>query len=248
MSTASNRRAQLRAAQQEQARKERNKKITITAIVVVLVAAAIIAGLVLAQNREEPVDNQADPVNLSADGKGLVVNPDTESDTVVEVFFDYQCPACGALERSTGGEMLAGAERGDYQLVYRPMNFMEANVGNDMSTKGITASVCYAEVGDYGAYSNAVFMHQPQQPGEAYTDELFRDTIPAELGLGAPELEQFHSCLDSGKYDGFADHSNEQASRDRVTATPTIRVNGNEMDRSSMTSPDQWMQFVEQTA
>lgn len=249
MTSSSNRRAQLRAAQAAQARKDRNKKIGITTAVVIVVAALIIAGLVWAGQRGTPSEDMVTPTNANADGTGHLVNPDASDETVVEVFYDYQCPACGALERSTGSEIEGGAERGDYQLIYRPMNFMEANAGNDMSTKAANAAACYAEVGDFTDYHLEIFNNQPQQQGDAgYSDGLLREEIPATLELSGDELTTFQACYDDQKYAEWVSFSNDAASRAGVSATPTVLVNGNEMDRTAMTNPAQWMQFVEATA
>lgn len=234
-SAGANRRAQLRAEAEAAAKRARQRKIAITAISVVVVAALLVAALVWSQNRERPTADGALPPNTNAAGNGQVVVPGVPEDRpLVEIFFDYQCPACAALELSAGEELVAGAEAGEYQLVYRTMTFMDTNLRNDASLRAANAAFCYAEVGDYPAYHLGIFANQPQGEGTGYSDELLRDQLPAQLGTAGEQLEQFQTCYDEGRYEGYAEQSNTAAARDGVTGTPTIRVNGEDLDRSGI--------------
>lgn len=236
-SAADNRRAQLRAQAEASARKARQRKIAITAVSVVVVAALLVVALVWTQNRERPAADGAVPPNSNAAGNGQVVVAGVPEDRpLVEVFFDYQCPGCAALELLAGEELAAGAQAGEYQLVYRTMTFMDKKLRNDASTRAANAASCYAEVGDYAAYHQAVFANQPKGEGTGYTDDLLRDQLPAQLGTSGDQLAQFQTCYDEGRYASFAEQTDTQAARDGVTGTPTIRVDGEDFDRSGVQS------------
>lgn len=246
---ASNRRAQMRAQAEAEARRARTRKIVITALSVVVVAALVIGGLVWVQSRNTPAANGAVPPNATAAGNGIVVNPGTaDGKPVVELFFDYQCPGCGSLERSAGQYILGGAQQGDYQLIYRPMIFLDTNLRNDSSLRAANAAACYAEVGDYAAYHQAVFNNQPAQEGQGYTDDLLRNQLPAQLGTSGDKLTQFQQCYDAGTYKSFAQQTNTAAARDGVTGTPTVHVNGKNLDLTTLSAPDQFPAAVAKAA
>ena len=234
----SNRRAQMRAEAEAAAKRARQKKIIVTAVSVVVVAALIIVGLVWAQNREQPAANDSVPPNTTSAGNGIIVNPGlAEGKPLVELFFDYQCPGCGSLERSAGEEIVGGAQQGGYQLVYRPMTFLDTNLRNDSSLRAANAAACYAEVGDYAKYHQLIFVNQPAEEGTGYSDELLRDQLPAQLGTTGDKLAQFQTCYTTGKYGSFAERTNTAAARDGVTQTPTVRVNGKDLDMTTIATP-----------
>ncbi|MEA5154226.1 DsbA family protein [Raineyella sp.] len=246
---ASNRRAQLRAQAEADAKRARTRKIVITAVSVVAVAVLVIGGLVWAQGRSKPAANGAVPPNTTAAGTGIIVNPGkADGKPVVELFFDYQCPGCGSLERSAGQYIVGGAQHGDYQLIYRPMTFLDTNLRNDASLRAANAAACYAEVGDYAAYHQAVFNNQPTQEGQGYSDDLLRNQLPAQLGTTGDKLTQFQQCYDTGKYKSFANRTNTAAAKDGVTGTPTVRVNGKNLDLSTLTAADQFGAAVAKAA
>lgn len=247
--TSTNRRAQMRAEAEATAQRARQRKILVTALSVVVVAVLVIVGLVWAQNRNAPAASGAVPPNATASGNGIIVNPGkAEGKPVVELFFDYQCPYCGQLERTTGQYILSGAQKGDYQLVYRPMTFLDTNLHNDASVRAAEAAACYAEVGDYAAYHQLIFNNQPAQEGAGYTDDLLRNKLPAQLGTTGDKLAQFQKCYDTGKYKSFVAQTNTDAAKDGVTGTPTIRVNGKDLNLQNLTAPDQFPALVAQTA
>ncbi|WOP18504.1 DsbA family protein [Raineyella sp. LH-20] len=246
---ASNRRAQLRAAAEAEAKRARTRKIIVTALSVVVVAALVIGGLIWAQSRNTQGAGGSLPPNTTSAGNGIIVNPGkADGKPVVELFFDYQCPACGNLERQAGKYILDAAEQGDYQLIYRPMTFLDTNLRNDSSVRAANAAACYAEVGDYSAYHQAVFDNQPAQEGAGYTDDLLRNQLPTKLGTSGDKLTQFQQCYDTGRFKGFAQQTNTAAARDGVTGTPTIRVNGKDLDLKSVSAPDQFPAAVAKAA
>lgn len=247
--SAANRRTQMRAQAGAAAGRARQKKIIVTAVSVVVVAALVIAGLVWAQNRTRPADSDAVPPNTTAAGDGIIVNPGVaEGKPVVELFFDYQCPGCGSLERSTGDVIVGAAQDGEYQLVYRPMTFLDTNLRNDSSVRSANAAACYAEVGDYAAYHALIFQNQPAKEGTGYSDELLRDRLPAQLGTDGEALAQFQACYDGGTYESFVDRTNTAAARAGVTQTPTVRVDGEDLDLSALASPEDFPAAVAQAA
>ncbi len=245
--SSSNRRAQLRAEAIAAQKRARRQKMAITAAVVVVVAALIIGGLVWAQGRDQPapVAGGALPPNITAAEDGIIVNPGkAEGKPLVELYFDYQCPGCGALERFAGADIVAGAEAGEYQLVYHTMTFLDTNLKNDSSVRAANAALCYAEVGDYAAYHQLIFDNQPAQEGAGYSDELLRNRLPAQLRTNGDRLTQFQTCYDEGKFMALAEQMNTEAARAGVTSTPTVRVDGKDMRVADLKSPDDFRPSV----
>lgn len=246
-----NNRERLRQAQAAAAKQQRlTRAVGVgAAVLAVLIIGVVIA--VLFQNQgKSATAGSVTPPHATSDGRAIEVYPGKAKAgaPVVELFFDYQCPACGNLERQAGKYILDAAEQGDYQLIYRPMTFLDTNLRNDSSVRAANAAACYAEVGDYSAYHQAVFDNQPAQEGAGYTDDLLRNQLPTKLGTSGDKLTQFQQCYDTGRFKGFAQQTNTAAARDGVTGTPTIRVNGKDLDLKSVSAPDQFPAAVAKAA
>ena len=76
---------------------------------------------------------------------------------VLELWEDFQCPACGALEEANGAGIEQLAEEGLVQLIYRPTAFLDANLGNDSSHRAVAAWGCAIDAGKTLEFHNAVW-------------------------------------------------------------------------------------------
>ncbi|MDO5501229.1 MAG: thioredoxin domain-containing protein [Propionibacteriaceae bacterium] len=245
------RRAQLRAAQIEQAKRAKNKRIAILAVVGVVVIALVAAGALLFNrfsNEREARLSDSTPPNATAERNGIVAHPGraAEGAPLVEVFSDYQCPACAQFEAAYGGTLDEMAEAGEIQLVMRTMTFLDRQPNGD-STRAANAAACADLTGHYAAYNKAVFDHQIAGAPGGLSDEVLTQTLTNQAGITGAGLDQFNTCFANTQFDDFVDNANNQAGRDGVTGTPTIRVNGTELDRNQLTpDPNSVRTMVEQ--
>ena len=205
------RREALRRQQEAQARAKRLQRI--------ILVAAIVLGLVV----------------IGVVGT-IVVNPGTFKDGVpkVEVFLDYQCPVCKQFETQFGTTLDDMATKGEIQLIYRTMTFLDNKLRNDSSLKAGIAAACADNAGAYSAYHNAIFAGQPTNEGTGYTTQQLRVDFAGTAGITGDKLTGFQQCYDSRTTQSFVEGTNEKAAADGVNSTPTIMVNGTKLDNNTI--------------
>ena len=232
-----NRRAQLRAAQIQQAKRAKNQRIALFSVIGVVVIALVVAGVLLVNRfSQSEVTVAGTPPHATAAQDGIIANPGqaAEGAPKVEVFLDYQCPACAQFEATFGPQLLQMGENGEIDLIFRTMTFLDANMRNDASTRAANAAACADLTGRYTDYHMTVFANQGTS---GYTDEQLTETFPAQAGITGAELDTFSQCYADKDFRGFVNKVDDEAGRSGVTGTPTLHVNGEEVDRTQLTSP-----------
>ena len=153
---------------------------------------------------------------------------------VVELFFDYQCPICKQFETQFGTTLDDMATKGEIQLIYRTMTFLDNKLRNDSSLKAGIAAACADNAGAYSAYHNAIFAGQPTNEGTGYTTQQLRVDFAGTAGITGDKLTGFQQCYDSRTTQSFVEGTNEKAAADGVNSTPTIMVNGTKLDNNTI--------------
>lgn len=236
------RREALRRQQQAQARAKRTQRIVIVGAIVLAVVVLGVFGTIffsqLNQGGSASNGSASVPANATDDRSGIVVNPGkaAEGAPKVEVFVDYQCPVCKQFEDAFGSTLDDMAAKGEIQLIYRTMTFLDNNLRNDSSLKAGIAAACADNAGKYSSYHNAIFAGQPATEGPGYSTQQLRVDFPATAGITGDALSGFQGCYDSRSTQGFVQGTNEAAAAAKVNSTPTIMVNGTTLDNKVLFS------------
>ena len=233
------RREALRRKQQAQARAKRTQRIVIVGAIVLAVVVLGVFGTIFFSQLNKGGGGTASaaiPPNATADRSGIVVNPGKAAQGVpkVELFFDYQCPVCKQFETQFGTTLDDMATKGEIQLIYRTMTFLDNNLRNDSSLKAGIAAACADNAGAYSAYHNAIFAGQPTNEGTGYTTQQLRVDFAGTAGITGDKLTGFQQCYDSRTTQSFVEGTNEKAAADGVNSTPTIMVNGTKLDNNTI--------------
>ena len=148
-----------------------------------------------------------------------------EAAPVLELWEDFQCPACKAAEGIAGDNIRGLAEAGKIRLVYRTVNFLDRNLGNDSSTRGAIAFACSADQGAIAAYHDQIFKNQPTNEGQGYTDLQFT-AFAKTAGLSGEKLAAWQKCYDGRTYKDWIANSMDQFTKNKHTGTPTAVLAG----------------------
>jgi protein-disulfide isomerase len=224
-------------AQASEKRRERTARI-VGAVAVVAVVVGIIGVAVIARNssdaanqvtRVDPDPNAPLPEGvLGADSPyafGVPYGSVQEGVPVLELWEDFQCPACGALEQVNGAGIAELAETGKIQLIWRPTHFLDANLGNDASNRAIAAWGCAIDAGKVREFHDLVYVNQPADEGLGYTqDQLIG--FGEEAGIAGADLETFTQCVQDGTYRAWAANSNQEFQSAGIQGTPYGLLNG----------------------
>lgn len=253
------------AAQAQERRRERTVRI-IGAVTVVAVVAAIIGVAVVARNSsgsdavaDAPV---ADPGAAIPSGVlptdddlryGVPYGTATPDAPVLQVWEDFQCPACAAVEAANGDGIATLAEEGKIQLVWRPATFLDrVNLGGDpavanSSTRATAAWGCAIDAGKVREYHDALYANHPDPEGTGYTDDQLI-AIAGEAGITGADLDTFTQCLADGTYQGWAANSGATFSEEGIAGTPYALLNGVEVPTEVLADPAALAKLVDEAA
>lgn len=242
--------AEARAAQLA-AEKRRERTIRIVgAIVVLIVVAGIIGGAVIFSKKDNggpgPDPSAALPTGVSGGSYGYPVNPVKTGVPDVQLWEDFQCPACKTFETNGMGAALVGAAKtGKLNLLWRPTTFLDANLpqSDDSSARATSAWGCAINAGKAVEYHDAVYAAQPPTEGTGYTQQTLLD-LGAKVGISGGALEEFNTCVNEEKYLGWAANSTKAFTDAGVPGTPAVYVNGKELSMQGITSPQQLVEKV----
>lgn len=264
MSEAGKNRRDRAAAAREQAnagerKRERMVRI-IGAITVVAVVFGIIGVAVIARNSSDTSavavpsadPNAPLPVGvLPADDERAfgVPYPGTASPDapVLEIWEDFQCPACGAVEQANGAGIESLADAGKIQLIWRPSTFLDRNLGNNASARATAAFGCAIDAGKGKEFHATIFANQPEQEGTGWTDEELIG-FGGEVGIAGADLETFTQCVTDGTYLGWAANSTEVFYSSNIPGTPLAKVNGVEIPTEILVDQASLEQLIDEAA
>ncbi len=231
------------AAQADERRRERLVRI-IGAVTVVVVVVGIIAVAVIARGSSdssqtvtptEIIEDAAIPNGvLAADSShpfGVPYGTAAADAPVLEVWEDFQCPACAAVEQANGAGIAALAEEGEVQLIWRPATFLDrVNDGGDpavanSSSRAVAAWGCAIDQGKVVEFHDALFANHPEVEGDGYTDEQLA-VVAGDAGIEGADLEAFQTCVAEGTYLDWATNAGVTFSNSGAGGTPYATLDG----------------------
>ncbi len=174
----------------------------------------------------KPADAGAAPsgtIVLGAPGNG---NP------VLDIYEDFQCPACEAVEQRIGPEVDKLVAGGQTEVRYHMMSFLDTNLKNDSSVRSANGGFCAHEQGKFGAWHDTLFaaVNRPPQEGVGWTDAQL-SAFATQSGL---DTTAWQACVSSKKYAAKVTDANQLSLQSGVTGTPTYKLNGTQLSLQSV--------------
>ncbi|MEI8081090.1 MAG: thioredoxin domain-containing protein [Actinomycetes bacterium] len=238
----SNPRKKAAAARAEQLAKEKRRDTMVKIIGGVVVAVVVIGIVVLAvvsSKKDAPVAGPtANPSNTLPTGVdpstyGFVINASVPATAPkVDIWEDYQCPACKLFEESgSGPAIVAAGKAGKYNVQLRPTTFLDTNLRNTASAAATSAWGCAINAGKGLEYHATVFANQPATEGTGYTTAQLLD-FGKQAGITGAAFDTFTSCVNANTFLGWAANSTAEFNKQAFTksgGTPAVFVNGKEL-------------------
>jgi protein-disulfide isomerase len=247
--------AEARAASEAaERRRERLIRIVGGLVVLAVVAGVIAIGFFAGQSDSDgasptaPTPDAAapSPTGVTSDTYGVQygtgwTSADAAKLPTLEIWEDFQCPACAQVEAVSGDGLKALADEGLVKLMFRPAIFLDnglaadntANGNPNSSARATSAWGCAVDAGRTGEYHSAVFANQPAEEGSGFSDQLLID-LGSQVGISGDALATFTTCVQEGRYLGWAANSNQKFYDAGVGGTPTGYLNGVELNSSQL--------------
>lgn len=187
---------------------------------IVLLVVAVVVGIAYQSARSNSPTTQAVPAHaLGPNGGELLGRP--SAPVLVEEYGDFQCPICGEWERTVYPTVRQLVDQGRIRFEYHPIAF----IGPE-SVAAANAAEAAGDEGRFWAYHDLLFADQaPENSGALTTDRLLE--LGRQIGLTSP---QFQQKVRDGTYDNWIRQVTDQSSQRGVVQTPTVLVNGREVD------------------
>ena len=124
-----------------------------------------------------------------------------DGDTVLQVYFDMQCPVCQAFDQVNSADLQALAREPGITVVYQPMSFLDYMSQNThYSNRAINALMTVADQDPdhFESFMTALYVNQPAENSKGITDDKIA-SIAAGVGVPQAVIDQFTTTV-SGTY------------------------------------------------
>ncbi|WP_138758344.1 DsbA family protein [Modestobacter altitudinis] len=206
----------------------RRRRTVLGGVVAAVVLVVVLVAVVVVQTmRTSTSADAAAPANTSGNGYVVTVGQ-ADAPVILDVYEDFQCPNCKALEDSTGSTIDDLVTAGTVQVRYHGMAFLDTDANDDYSTRALNAAAVVADTAGTEAYErfhDLLFAHQPAEGGSGLTDDQLVGYAEQAGATGAGVAADVRDLVFADWVEGAED----QASKDGVTGTPTVLVDGEEL-------------------
>ncbi|MDP3948339.1 MAG: DsbA family protein [bacterium] len=201
----------------------------------IIVAAILIAGAIIylvgaSKNNSGTVDNNGqNPVaineSVQKENPRDTILGDVNAPVTIIEYGDYQCPYCVRFSLTTEQSIKDNyVKTGKVKLVFRSFQFLGAE-----SELAGQAAECAKDQNNFWAYHDSIYQAEGKDGRE--NNGNMNKTFFVELAKNAGlDVDKFTSCYDSGKYADTVRQSTQNASALGINSTPTIFVNGRQVN------------------
>ena len=190
---------------------------------------AVVVGVLLIMLVPTLLSKQTDssasiPASVSADRDyGIVFNDELTGVPVIDIYEDFQCPVCAQFEQLNGDYIESLIADRKATVVYHTLSFLGAE-----SVGAANAAACAADEGKFLDYHRLLYMNQKAENSGAWTNSVFVN-VGQTAGITS---QKFSSCVNNGDYLGWVTNVAAAGAKANVNATPTVFINGKEIDRN----------------
>jgi protein-disulfide isomerase len=227
-------------AEREKAARASERRTRLIIGVAVLLGVALVAVALFSNRGSAGGDAAAVPQGVEAPDGGVVRVADTVSDDAVAVdeWLDFQCPACKSFHESLDATVDELVAAGEIEFTVHPLSFI-----NQGSKRAANAYGCAVDAGREGEYYDQLFLNQGPEADGGYTvEQLLALAEPA--GITGDALSTFERCVQEDSYSGWVANVADRGIEEGVVGTPTIFMNGEEIDLADYT-PETFQEAVE---
>ncbi len=212
----------------------RQRNLITVAIVVVVLALIAVGGYAIksASDKTAEEDRVITPKGATSDYGVMYTSEDAGGEPApdavkVVLFEDFQCPVCKAFEQANGPYLADAVKKGEIAIEVRILTFLDRASPNQYSSRAGSAALCAFNEGGGEAYkkvSDLLFANQPAEQTAGPEDPALVDVLK-QAGVSGAKAE---SCVVQHRFIPWLTKATE-ASRDTVTGTPTVMIDGKQV-------------------
>ncbi|WP_106398551.1 DsbA family protein [Actinocorallia populi] len=219
-----------------EAQRDRRKRM-LTAIGGALVLIVAVVGLVILVNsgkdKSEEYAGAIAPTTREADGSIVMAKAGVTA-PVLEIYEDFQCPACKNLEDTSGDTIKRLAAEGKVKVVFRPFRLFSQDPLKSNSERAANAALC-APADKWVPFHDRIFANQPREGSVGFENDDLIDWA-GEAGITGAEFE---SCVKDGQKNAQVTAMTEYAlNTAQVESTPTVKLDGENITDAAFSPGD----------
>lgn len=212
------------ALMQQQQRKERMRNLSVIGAVVL--AVLIIGGvLFFVQSKNDTTGQAATDVPSNLTGTYNVVVGKSSAPTTIKLYEDLQCPICRAFEAATGKQTQAAIDAGKVKVDYHMVAFLDRSSTTQYSSRALNAAMSVLSTAGPDAFMKFRTIAFDNQPAEGSAGEPDSTLIDWAVQAGA-DRSTVTPLINGNVYHQWVVNATDQMSKDGVTGTPTVFING----------------------
>lgn len=226
--------AQMRQQQASAARRRRT--LVVSAAVVAVLVLAVGVGIVVQTTRSGGSGDAAGAPPQGTVDTYAIPRGETSAPVTLTVYEDFQCPACRTVESYLKPTIDQYVERGTLRVEYRPIAFLDNASTTDYSSRALGAAACVLHEAGRDAFvqmHDLLYANQPPEGTAGLSDEQLAD-LAQRAGADRAAVS---TCMEENRFADWVDAATEQASKEGVNATPTLLVNGEQLQLSNEEDP-----------
>ncbi|ANY06526.1 DsbA family protein [Pseudonocardia sp. HH130630-07] len=192
---------------------------TVIGLIVVVAFAALVGVGVFWNNQPKEL---VVPANATAQG---VSTGNAQAPAKIDVYVDFQCPACKQFQEASGQTLDELRDSGQAQINYHPIAILDRVSPDRFSSRAAAAAGCVAEAGAFPEWEKLMYANQPTEGDPGLTTEQM-----AQLAQQAGAQGDVAACIEDERFEPWAEGLTQQAFEAGIQSTPTIRVNGQNLE------------------
>jgi protein-disulfide isomerase len=173
------------------------------------------------------------PAARQADGSIVIAKPGVNT-PVMEIYEDFQCPACQNLERVSGNTIKRLVAEGRVKVVYRPFRLFGQEPTKGNSQRAANAALC-APADRWVGYHDLIFKNQPEET----TTGFAAGDLTAWGAKAGITGSAFENCVKNGEKNAQVQQMTDHAMNvGKVRQSPTVKLNGKEITTKAFVPAD----------
>jgi protein-disulfide isomerase len=208
--------------QRRQQSKNQQRMVLIGALTL---GAILIAVALIYPNLKSSTEVAVPTTESRTAANGLTIG-DTNAPAKIEVFEDFQCPACKQFTEDYEPVILKTlVDTGKAYYVFHNYPFLDRNSVTKESWDAANASLCANEQGKFWEYHDTLFANWNGENQGAFAKEnLVKFASAINLNM-----TDFNACMGEQRYNADVQASFDLGNSMGVSGTPTVFVNGKEV-------------------
>lgn len=195
-------------------------------LVIGMIALVVVVGATVSFTSNKAKTNAATPSSVEkSEGYGIVFNKGLSGVPKVDIWEDFQCPVCKDFESINNAQLNQWITEKKIVAVFHPLSFIGAE-----SAYMANAAACSADEGKYLQMHEALYANQAASENSGKWSAQSLISLGINLNLTS---KSYAECVTNAKYQDWVTNIANDGQKKKVNSTPTIFINGKEMERNA---------------